>query len=170
MKVSTTTTILGLSSPILCIGAPSTDSFSTLKSLNEIASYYSQTDDTALLQSTSNATHAFDYILVMSDGSTEINDFVVIALDNIESEMATAPPLERRDPRCFNNVNKAKGAGCPVNKGLGYFSGHNCKNKGGKYYSCQIKCPDGEGGDDCYTEECLKVNQAGGLEGGYCYK
>jgi hypothetical protein len=45
----------------------------------------------------------------MSDSSTEINDFVVIALDNIESEMATAPPLERRDPRCFNNVNKAKG-------------------------------------------------------------
>jgi hypothetical protein len=113
IKVSTTTTILRLSSLILCIRVLSTDSFSTLKSLNKIASYYSQTDDTALLQSTSNATHTFNYILVMSDSSTEINDFVVIALDNIESEIATAPPLERRDPRCFNNVNKAKGAGCP---------------------------------------------------------
>lgn len=171
MKVSTATVTLTLSSLTLLTGATSSGTFADLESLSDIASFYNQLED-ATLKLRSNDTHAFDYSLVFDNGTTETNKKVVVALP--DTEMGDAAEDEQVDKRanqsCFNKQNRSKGAGCPVNKGLGYSSGHNCKSVfKGKMYSCQIRCPDGEGGDDCFTEECIKVNQAGGLESGYCY-
>ncbi|KAJ5922755.1 hypothetical protein N7516_010458 [Penicillium verrucosum] len=171
MKVFTTTVTLILSSLTLLTGAISSGMFASLESLGEIADFYNQLEG-ATLKLRSNETHAFDYSLVYDNGTIETNKKVTIALPSseIEHDAEDEKVDKRANQSCFNKQNRSKGAGCPVNKGLGYSSGHNCKSIfRGKMYSCQIRCPDGEGGNDCFVEECIKVNQAGGLEGGYCY-
>lgn len=69
---------------------------------------------------TTNGTYAFGYTLLHDSGNLEVNDIVVIPINATEIGQDSELSVEKRDSRCYNNVNKAKGAGCPVNKGLGF--------------------------------------------------
>lgn len=76
----------------------------------------------------------------------------------------------------MNEPLKMEGAGCPVDQGVpvimnnGYLTAEHCKTLG-KGMRVGSKCPDGQGGEGCYNEECLNVDDAPtmNMTGGFCY-
>ncbi|KAL2006782.1 hypothetical protein VTN00DRAFT_9450 [Thermoascus crustaceus] len=81
-------------------------------------------------------------------------------------------------PASTSSLNRGGGAGCAVDQGVpvimnnGYLTAEHCKTLGkGTMYACRIKCPDSQGGEGCYNDECLNVDDAAAMNmtSGFCY-